>query len=63
MFFGKMKLKKKKDVEKKPYVLLVNSSYDFLCFEDKAHRFALYENIYTGQIIRLKVADGTFCPV
>ncbi len=55
--------KKEKRDEKKPYLLLVNSSYTFLMFEDRAHRYVLYENRYTGKIIRFCVADGTMCPI
>lgn len=49
--------------EKSPIVLLVNSSYDFLCFADEEHKSVFYENIYTGKIVRFNIADGTICPV
>lgn len=43
--------------------LLVNCSYDFLCFADAEHKEVFYENKYTGKIVRFNIADGTICPV
>lgn len=56
-------IKKEKKGKKYQYTLLVNSSYAFLKFEDEAMETALYENIYTGKIVRFNIADGTICPV
>ena len=57
--------KKNADMKKQDekITLLVNCSYDFLCFADEEHKTVLYENIYTGKIVRFNIADGTICPV
>lgn len=55
---------RKKNADKKSvYTLLVNSSYSFLKFEDEEMQSAIYENKYTGTLIRFHVSDGTFEPV
>lgn len=66
MFFKKFIHRNKNVGTKKQdekITLLVNCSYDFLCFADAEHKEVFYENIYTGKIVRFNIADGTICPV
>lgn len=66
MFFKKFIHRNKNAGAKKQdekITLLVNCSYDFLCFADEEHKEVFYENIYTGKIVRFNIADGTICPV
>lgn len=58
-----MKTAEKENCGKKELVLLVNTDYDFLYFGDAKHKTAVYQNIYSGEIVRFKIADGTICPV
>lgn len=64
MFFKKFRNKNaemKKSDDK--ITLLVNCSYDFLCFADAEHKEVFYENKYTGKIVRFNIASGEICPV
>lgn len=53
----------RRNEEKKVYTMLVNCAYGFLKFEDESHNYAIYENQYTGKLIRFCVADATYEPI
>lgn len=51
------------DKRRSTYTMLVNCSYGFLGFTDDRMQYAIYENKYTGKLIKFCVADASIEPV
>ena len=54
---------KKESNGKKSLIMLVNCGYGFLGFADAEKKFAIYENKFTGQLVRFRISDATIEPI